>query len=249
MLNILLTNDDGILAPGLLILREQLKAFANVVVIAPETDSSGCGSSISLSSVLRIRQLEKDVFALRGTPADCVHAALTGLLPAHPDIVISGINNRSNLGDDIIYSGTFGAAYEGRRLKYPALAISMASTHAEPCYQTGARVCQKVLEIFHYQAYYHQGVVNINVPDIDYQELRGFKVTQLGQRPYSHEIVREQDPRGNDYFWLGARKEPENDLDPCTDFYAIAHHQVSMTPICLNLGDQNMMVELDKFFN
>jgi len=249
MMNILLTNDDGILAPGLLILREHLKAFANVVVIAPETDSSGCGSSISLSSVLRIRQLEKDVFSLRGTPADCVHAALTGLLPAHPDIVISGINNRSNLGDDIIYSGTFGAAYEGRRLKYPALALSMVSSKDEPSYQTAAMVCQKVLEVFHNHSYYQQGVININVPDLVYHDIKGFKITQLGQRPYSNPIIRDKDPRGNSYFWLGARKEPENDLDPCTDFYAVAHHQVSMTPIRLNLGDQPMMTELNNFFN
>jgi len=248
MLKILLSNDDGVLAPGLLILREALKQIAHVTVIAPETDSSGGASSLTLTNVLRVRELEKDFYSLRGTPADCVHAALTGLLSFTPDIVISGINDRSNLGDDVIYSGTFGAAYEGRKLKFPAIALSMVSKSNTPKFETAAAVCLRLIECFHNKAYFNQGVINVNVPDIEYKNIKGIKITKLGQRPYSHPIVKQSDPRGNDFFWLGARREPENLSDPHTDFYAVAHHYVSVSPVSLSLSDENLISELTDFF-
>ena len=248
MLKILLSNDDGVLAPGLLLLRETLKQMAHVTVIAPETDSSGGGSSISLSSVIRVTELEKDYYSMRGTPADCVHAALTGFLSFTPDIVISGINYRSNLGDDIIYSGTFGAAYEGRKLKFPSIAMSMVSRSATPKYETAAKVCVQLIESMQNKAYFSQGVLNVNVPDVEYVHLKGIKLTRLGQRPYSEPIIRQKDPRGNDFFWLGLRKEPENLDDPHTDFHAIANHFVSVSPVNLNLSDENLLSELTEIF-
>jgi 5'-nucleotidase len=247
MLKILLSNDDGILAPGLLKLRDYLKEIAYVVVIAPETDSSGGGSSISLSSVLRVQQIEKDFFALKGTPADCVHAALTGLLPFTPDLVVSGINNRSNLGDDIIYSGTFGAAFEGRKLKFPAMALSMVSHAKEPNFETGAKVCLDIIEKLQNQTFYKQGVLNINIPDLDYKEIKGVKITKLGQRPLSNPIIKHVDPRGNDFFWLGSRKDPE-DYCPNSDFYAVKNHYVSLSPINTVFMDENLASDLSEMF-
>lgn len=248
MLKILLSNDDGILAPGLLKLREYLKEIAYVVVMAPEIDSSGGGSSISLSSVLRVNQLEKDVYAIKGTPADCVHAALTGLLPFTPDLVISGINNRSNLGDDIIYSGTFGAAFEGRKLKFPAMALSMVSHAPYPNFDTGAKVCIDIIEILQNNTFYQQGVLNINIPDIDYELIKGMKVTRLGQRPLSNPIIKQLDPRGNEYFWLGSRNEPM-EQDPNSDFCAVKNQYVSISPVNTVSSDEFLISNLSQILN
>ena len=248
MLNILLSNDDGVLAPGLRVLKEELCKIGRVTVIAPETESSGMSSCLSLNQPLRITQLDKDFYSLRGTPADCVHAALTGLLDFMPDIVVSGINNRSNLGDDIIYSGTFAAAFEGRMLNFPALSISMVSNSSEPIYKTGAQVCIDLIERMHSETFYQSGVLNVNIPDVEYSKLKGMKITHFGRRPLSYPIQHGTDPRGYPYFWLGSRSEVVNLDDPHTDFYATHHGYVSITPVNLNMTCTEIIPDLIELF-
>lgn len=248
MMKILLSNDDGVLAPGLLVLRERLSQIGHVTVIAPESDSSGSSSALTLSQPIRIKELEKDYFSLKGTPADCVHAALTGLLNFIPDIVISGINNRSNLGSDIIYSGTFAAAYEGRTLNYPAISLSMVSHSKTPKYDTAAQVCIDIINTFNANTFFTSGVLNVNVPDVDYTALKGTKITNFGNRPLSQPIIHGTDPRGSSYFWLGSRKTPEDTADTRTDFYAVKHGYVSMSPFNLNMTCVDMFSQLIKLF-
>lgn len=248
MLNILVTNDDGSLAPGILALRDALLAIAKVTVIAPEVDGSGFSSSLSLNVPFRIKQIDKDFYALKGTPADCVHAALSGLLPTQPDIVISGINNSANLGDDIIYSGTVSAAFEGRYLSYPSIALSMASGTQEPLYDTGTQVCLDLIEKLLTHSYRHYGVLNVNIPNIPYQELQGMKITQVGRRGPPQSVQRGVDPRGAVYYWMGARGAAINADDETTDFYAIENRYVSISPLSLNYTDFVHFERMQKLF-
>ena len=248
MLNILLSNDDGILAPGLMILKDRLKAFAKVTVMAPETDSSGASSSLSLSSAIRVKQLAEGYFAVRGTPADCVHAALSGFLPVIPDMVISGINNRSNLGEDVLYSGTLAAALEGRHLTYPALALSMVSATKDPYFETAAEICvQLINELIEHQ-YQHSGVFNINVPDLPIEQINGIRVTQVGKRGPSQAIEHGVDPRGGAFFWLGARGLPILPLPADSDFAAVAQNFVSVSPVSLDLTDITHFKRMQNLF-
>lgn len=235
MLKILISNDDGVLAKGLLVLREKLAELAQIIVIAPEVDCSGTSSSLTLGNPLRITELDKNYYALRGTPTDCVHAALSGLLPEIPDMVITGINNRSNLGDDIIYSGTFAAAYEGRYLRFPAIALSMVSISAEPYFETAAKVCADLIKTFINHPFEHSGVLNVNIPDVPYEQIKGIKITTLGRRHPPNPIEKGVDPRGNPYFWLGARGKAMNSEDKSSDFNAIKEGYVSISPVNLDL--------------
>jgi 5'-nucleotidase len=248
MLNILITNDDGILAPGILALRDALKTIAHVTVIAPEVDGSGFSSSLSLNNPIRIHELDDNFFALRGTPADCIHLALSGFLSFTPDIVISGINNRSNLGDDIIYSGTVAAAYEGRYLTYPSLALSMVSESKSPNYDTGSQVCIKLIEQMISKSYRHYGVMNVNVPDVPYEKLKGYRITKIGRRGLSQPVQKGFDPRGNEYFWMGARGNPLNAEDEQTDFNAIHQGFVSISPLSLEYTDYEHFDRMKSLF-
>jgi 5'-nucleotidase len=248
MLNILVTNDDGILAPGILALRDALSAIAKVTVVAPDVDGSGLSSSLSLNVPFRLKQIEKDFYALRGTPTDCVHAVISGLLPIQPDIVISGINNSANLGDDIIYSGTVSAAFEGRHLTYPSIALSMVSGSNQPLYETGTKVCIELLEKLLTQSYRHYGVLNVNIPNIPYQELKGIKITQVGRRGPPQMVQKGVDPRGAEYYWMGARGKALNADDETTDFYAVEHQYVSVSPLSLNYTDFVHFERMQKLF-
>ncbi len=237
MLKILITNDDGFLAPGLLALRDALSAIAQVIVIAPEVDGSGFSSSLTLNNPFRLFEIDKNYYALRGTPADCVHAALAGLLSFKPDMVISGINNSPNMGDDIIYSGTVAAAYEGRFLSYPSLALSMVSNDENPNYDTGTQVCIQIIEQLLKKAYRHYGVLNVNIPDVDYHDLKGMRITKVGRRDVPCHVQRGVDPRGREYYWMGARGKPLNADDEQTDFYATHRGYVSISPLSLEFTD------------
>lgn len=248
MLNILLSNDDGILAPGLITLKDRLKEFAQVTVMAPETDSSGASSSITLSNPIRVKQLADGYFSVRGTPADCVHAALSGFLPFTPDIVISGINNRSNLGEDVFYSGTLAAAFEGRHLKYPAIALSMVSSKKEPHFETGAEICVRLIEDLIKNDYQHSGVFNVNIPDLPLSEICGIRLTQVGKRSPSQPIEQGVDPRGGDFFWLGPRGLPILPIPSDSDFAAVRHNFVSVSPISLDLTDMHHFKRMQNLF-
>lgn len=248
MLKILITNDDGFLAPGLLALRDALMAIAQVIVIAPEVDGSGFSSSLTLNNPFRLFEMDKNYYALRGTPADCVHAALAGLLPYKPDMVISGINNSANMGDDIIYSGTVAAAYEGRFLSYPSIALSMVSSCSQPNYETGTHICLDIIQQLLKQAYRHSGVLNVNIPDIPYHELKGIKITKVGKRDMPRNIQRGIDPRGREYFWMGERGKALNAQDEQTDFYATHHNYVSISPLSLEFTDYQHFDKMTELF-
>ncbi|MEQ6340446.1 MAG: 5'/3'-nucleotidase SurE [Gammaproteobacteria bacterium] len=232
-MRILLSNDDGYLAPGLICLAEVLQEIAEVTVIAPDRDRSGASNSLTLSRPIRATLAERGFLRVDGTPTDCVHLAITGLLEHEPDMVISGINAGANLGDDVIYSGTVAAAMEGRFLGFPALAVSLAG-HDLRHYETAARVVKELLGRLQHDPLPADTILNVNVPDVPWDQLEGFEATRLGHRHKSEPVIRATDPRGREVFWVGPAG-PEQDAGPGTDFHAIKNRRVSITPIQVDL--------------
>ncbi|MDH5486709.1 MAG: 5'/3'-nucleotidase SurE [Gammaproteobacteria bacterium] len=232
-MRILLSNDDGYLAPGLACLAQALTAVAQVDVVAPERDRSGASNSLTLTHPLRVQKGENGFYFVDGTPTDCVHLAITGLLDQEPDIVIAGINRGSNLGDDVIYSGTVAAAMEGRFLGLPAIAVSLAGKTGTN-FKTGAHVTLRLLEKLKRDALPADTILNVNVPDVPVEQLAGFEATRLGHRHKAEPAVRTKDPHGNPVYWVGVPGQ-EDDAGPGTDFYAIRNHFVSITPLHVDL--------------
>lgn len=237
-MNILLSNDDGFIAPGINILRDKLSEFANVITIAPDRDRSGASNSLTLDTPLRITERGEQFYSVNGTPTDCVHLALTGLYDGNePDIVISGINAGANMGDDVIYSGTVAAAMEGRNLGLPAIAISMAS-FAPKHFESGAKavinLLQKLPSLGLTIEDHAATILNVNVPDLPYEKIKGFQATRLGKRHKAEPVVRSKDPRGDEIFWVGPVGE-EADAGEGTDFYAVQKGYISVTPIHIDL--------------
>ena len=233
-MRILLSNDDGYLAPGLRALADALAPLATLEVVAPDRDRSGASNSLTLEQPIRARRAENGFIRVEGTPTDCVHLAITGLLEEEPDMVISGINSGPNMGDDVLYSGTVAAATEGRFLGYPAIAISMAS-HEPRHYDTGARVAVELVQrLQRAAAPGEQLILNVNVPDLPWEGLRGFRSTRLGHRHKAEPVVRARDPRGRTIYWVGAAG-PEADAGEGTDFHAVRNGYVSVTPLQVDL--------------
>lgn len=233
-MRILLSNDDGYLAPGLKALAEALAPLAEIDVVAPERDRSGASNSLTLELPIRARRVENGFVRVEGTPTDCVHLAITGLLETEPDMVVSGINSGPNMGDDVIYSGTVAAATEGRFLGYPAIAISMG-THEPQYYETGARVAVMLVEKLRREGSPgDQLILNVNVPDLPWEQVKGFRATRLGHRHKAEPVVRAQDPRGRPIYWVGAAG-PEADAGEGTDFHAVRNGYVSVTPLQVDL--------------
>jgi 5'-nucleotidase len=233
-LRILLSNDDGYLAPGLQTLYAALKEKADITVVAPDRDNSGASNSLTLQRPLSLRtSAEGFHYVIDGTPTDCVHLAITGLMEYEPDMVIAGINNGANLGDDVIYSGTVAAATEGRFLGLPAMAVSMAS-HDPQFYDTAARVVIDLIGRIQSKALPADTILNINVPDIPYEDLRGIQATRLGKRHKSEAVIRQQSPHGQDIYWVGPAGQ-EQDAGPGTDFHAVRNGFVSVTPLEIDL--------------
>ncbi|WP_440995357.1 5'/3'-nucleotidase SurE [Arhodomonas sp. SL1] len=232
-MRILLSNDDGYRATGLRTLAEAVGRHGEVVVVAPERDRSGASNSLTLDVPLRVWPVREGVFRVEGTPTDCVHLAVTGLLDPEPDMVISGINAGGNLGDDVLYSGTVAAATEGRHLGLPAIAISLAGE--EPThYATAARVAERLLERLRHDPLPADTILNVNVPDCPWEGLRGFEATRLGQRHRAEPVVRDQDPRGRPIYWIGPPGDAD-DVGPGTDFNAVRRGYVSITPLQVDL--------------
>jgi 5'-nucleotidase len=233
-LRILVTNDDGVNAPGMRMLAKALQEIAPVVIVAPDRDRSGASHSLTLSSPLYVNQVEDNVYSIQGTPTDCAHLALTGLLPKAetPDIVVSGINAGAIMGDDVIYSGTVGAALEGRFLGLPAIAVSLVGQHKH--YETAATVVQHLLKHLIENLFDNAATLNVNVPDVPLDQIKGFEVTRLGSRHLAEPAVKQTDPRGRDIYWIGAAGH-ENDASQGTDFYAVRHNYVSITPLNVDL--------------
>ncbi|MBK1735888.1 5'/3'-nucleotidase SurE [Halorhodospira abdelmalekii] len=235
---ILISNDDGYQAPGILALAERLGTVARVTVIAPERDRSGASNSLTLEDPIRVAQVEPDRYRVQGTPTDCVHLALTGFLEEDPDMVFSGINAGANLGDDVLYSGTVAAAMEGRYLGLPAVAVSLAgradSGYAFRHFDTAARVALKLLEQIQDDPLPVDTILNVNVPDLPWAELQGLHATRLGCRHRAEAMIKEHDPRGRPIYWIGPPGS-EQDAGPGTDFYAVRNGFVSVTPIQVDL--------------
>ena len=232
-MRILLSNDDGYFAPGIAILAETLSQLASITVVAPERDRSGASNSLTLDRPLSVRKSANGFQFVNGTPTDCVHLAVTGLLEEMPDMVISGINLGANMGDDTIYSGTVAAATEGYLLGIPSLAISLASK-AGKHYDTAARVTLELVERFQKQPPGGPILLNVNVPDIAYEALKGFEVTRLGKRHKAEPTIKTQTPRNETAYWVGAAGK-EQDAGPGTDFHAVASGCVSLTPLQMDL--------------
>ena len=232
-MHILVSNDDGYQAPGIIALVDALKKIADVSVVAPETNRSGASNSLTLENPLRPRQHQNGFISVDGTPTDCVHLAITGLLKQEPDMVVSGINAGANLGDDVLYSGTVAAATEGRFLGLPALAVSMES-HNPRHFETGARVAVDLVNRLSEFPFNGSGILNVNVPDVPYEELSGYQVVRLGHRHKAEPVVESTDPRGKTIYWVGPAGA-EQDAGPGTDFYAIRQKAVAITPIKVDL--------------
>lgn len=237
MMKILLSNDDGALAPGLAALHEALLPLADLTVFAPERNRSGASSSLTLEQPLRVQRLDNGFYAVNGTPSDCVHLALNGVLCGDPDMVVSGINAGANLGDDTLYSGTVAAAIEGRYLGHSAIAISLVGRNPQH-YDTAARVARILVERLTQIPLPADVILNVNVPDRPFNELSGMVVTHLGARHRAEGVIRGQDPAGEPLYWIGPAGTGQ-DAGEGTDFYAIEQGQVSITPIKVDLTAHN----------
>lgn len=232
-MRILVSNDDGIHAPGIQCLARHLRTVADVRVVAPDRDRSGASNSLTLVHPLRAQELENGDMGIDGTPTDCVHLAITGLLEREPDLVISGINAGANLGDDVLYSGTVAAAMEGRFLGLPAIAVSLVGPGMQN-YDAAARVVLNLLDRLHRVPLPAATILNVNVPDLPFEEIRGVQATRLGHRHKSEPVVKASDPRGRTIYWVGP-SGPEQDAGPGTDFFAVREGFVSVTPIQVDL--------------
>ncbi|MBL79853.1 MAG: 5'/3'-nucleotidase SurE [Nitrosomonadaceae bacterium] len=238
-MRILLSNDDGYFAPGLVALAEALSSIADIVVVAPERDRSGASNSLTLDRPLSLHKSHNGYYYVNGTPTDCVHLAVTGMLDTLPDMVISGINNGANMGDDTIYSGTLAAATEGFLLGIPSLAVSLANVSDEN-FSTAAFVTVDIVNRFRKNNFHEPILLNINVPDISYNNLQGIAVTRLGRRHKAEPVIKSESPRGDIVYWVGAAGAVQ-DASENTDFHAIQQNRVSITPLQIDLTQYNQL--------
>lgn len=232
-MRILLSNDDGYFAPGLAALAEAMRSVGDVTVVAPERDRSGASNSLTLDRPLRVRRSHGGFLYVDGTPTDCVHLAVTGLLDQLPDIVVSGVNDGANMGDDTIYSGTVAAATEGFLLGLPSIAVSMVS-RSNGHFDTAARVASELVRRVMRRPPPSPMLLNVNVPDVPWAELAGMKVTRLGKRHKAQPAIPAKNPRGDTVYWVGPAGRAQ-DTGEGTDFHTVEHGQVSVTPLQMDL--------------
>ena len=239
MINILVSNDDGVNAPGIIALSQALSEFAQVLTVAPDRNCSGASNSLTLTNPLRINNLDNGCISVNGTPTDCVHLAIRQLCDVEPDIVVSGINAGANMGDDTLYSGTVAAAMEGRFLGLPAIAISLAGKSLVH-YDTAAIYAVKIVKGLLSHPISRDQILNVNVPDLPLTQIKGIKVTRLGARHKAEGMIKTQDPAGKDIYWLGPVGS-EQDAGEGTDFGAVAAGYVSITPLTVDLTAYNQL--------
>ncbi len=232
-MRILVSNDDGYFAPGIAALAEALATVGDVTVVAPERDRSGASNSLTLDRPLSLRRTANGFYHVNGTPTDCVHLAVTGMLDHLPDMVVSGVNHGANMGDDTVYSGTVAAATEGFFLGVPSIAVSLVSKSAAD-FTAAARVARDLAERFMREPFPQPVLLNVNVPDVAYDRLQGVKVTRLGKRHKAEPVVRSVTPRNETVYWVGAAGGAA-DAGEGTDFHAVANGYVSVTPLQLDL--------------
>ena len=234
-MKILISNDDGFRAEGLRCLRDSLRDLGDLTVVAPDRNRSGASNSLTLDVPLRVFEAEPGIYYVVGTPTDCVHLAISGLFEFEHDMVVSGINDGANLGDDVLYSGTVAAAIEGRFLGLPTMAISLCTRNASGRhFETAGRVARHLVGGMLRAPLERALILNVNVPDIPYDEVRGYRTTRLGYRHRSEPVIRATDPRGRPVFWIGPAGA-EQDAGPGTDFEAISSGYVSVTPLQIDL--------------
>jgi 5'-nucleotidase len=232
-MHILISNDDGFLAPGIRILAEYLASVAKITVVAPDRNKSGASNSLTLTRPLRATRTDDGIYSVDGTPTDCVHLAISGLLDHRPDMVVSGINAGANLGDDVLYSGTVAAAMEGRFLGLPAIAVSLAGDSHQH-YATAAEITRQIIENLINNPLPDDTILNINVPDLALEAIGSMQATRLGFRHKAESMMTQNDPRGRPVYWVGP-PGPAQDAGPGTDFYTVEHSQVSLTPLQVDL--------------
>lgn len=250
-MNILISNDDGVFAPGIQALAKALKPLGRVVIVAPESERSGFSSALTLDRPLRPIQIAPDVWAINGTPADCVYLSMNGMFDFEFDLVVSGINSGANLGDDVLYSGTVGAAFEGRLMKQPAIAVSLAGSNVRS-YEQPEDYAQAAQWVHDFIAdglpqLPPRHIFNINIPDIPC--IKGAQITYQGQRIQSKPITTQVDPRGRQVLWIGLAGEAVTDpkkscIDIQSDFFAVAHGYVSITPIQMDATNYSILETL-----
>lgn len=246
-MRILVSNDDGVSATGIHVLANELATIAQVEVVAPDRNRSGASNSLTLRDPIRIRTLDNGYHSVEGTPTDCVHLAITGFIKPGLDIVVSGINEGANLGDDILYSGTVAAAMEGRYLGLPAIAISMVGD-SNLLYHTAAVVAKQLVMKLSTIKLPSQTILNVNVPNLPLEQIQGMQVTRLGTRHSAEPIVKEFDPRGRPIYWVGP-PGMEADAGPGTDFHAVNSGFVSITPLHLDMTHYKVFDQLSHLFS
>lgn len=244
-MRILVSNDDGYRAEGLQRLADALRPLAEVTVVAPDRNRSGASNSLTLDVPLRVFPYGEGMFYVNGTPTDCVHLAISGYFDFQHDMVVSGINDGANLGDDVLYSGTVAAAVEGRFLGLPTMAISLVVREGHH-FATAARVASELVMRLQRTPLHASMILNVNVPDVPYEHLRGFRSTRLGHRHRSESIVRTRDPRGRPVYWVGPAGEGA-DAGEGTDFAAIAEGFVSVTPLQVDLTRHSAIGDVDEW--
>ncbi len=242
-MHILISNDDGYDSRGIRILAQELAEVAEVTVVAPNRDRSAASNSLTLDRPLRITPVEERFYAVDGTPTDCVHLAVTGLLGSRePDMVVAGINTGANLGDDVLYSGTVAAAMEGRFLGFPAIAVSVCSS--QPRYlEDAARITRRQVERLIRKPMSSEIILNVNIPDQPLARIRGERATRLGSRHRAEPMVRSADPQGRPIYWVGAAGG-EQDAGDGTDFHAVSENCVSITPLQVDLTRHQALEEI-----
>jgi 5'-nucleotidase len=245
-LRILLSNDDGYQARGLRTLAEHLRPLAEVIVVAPDRNRSGASNSLTLETPLRVERVDHNLYYVNGTPTDCVHIAITGLLDLQPDVLISGINHGANLGDDVLYSGTVAAAMEGRFLGIPSIAVSLVLAGGEH-YATAAELVRRLVERNVTDPLPTDAILNVNVPDVPADEVKGVRVTRLGFRHKSEPAVKALDPHNRPIYWIGPAGSGQ-DAGPGTDFHAVASGYVSVSPIKVDLTAHAALTKVSTWF-
>lgn len=241
-MKILVSNDDGVHAPGIRALANEMSTIAEITVMAPDRNRSGASNSLTLTQPLRIRKLDNGHYSVEGTPTDCVHLALTGFLDSGVDLVVSGINDGANLGDDVLYSGTVAAAMEGRYLGFPAIAFSMVGENIQ-YFDTGAAIARQLVMQMRVNMLPAQTILNVNIPDLPLEQIKGIEVTRLGTRHGAEPTIMECDPRGRPIYWIGPPGVAA-DAGPGTDFHAVSHGFVSITPLNLDMTHYKVFEQL-----
>ena len=242
-MKILVSNDDGYLAPGIVALAEALSAIAEIVVVAPDSNRSGSSNSLTLDRPLSVQRSASGFYFVNGTPSDCVHVALTGILPFRTDLIVSGINQGQNMGDDTLYSGTVAAATEGYLFGIPSIAFSQVH-HGWEHLDTAARIAREIVER-DFEVLQKPYLLNINIPNLPYDEIRGIRATRLGKRHESEAVIRTQDPHGREIFWIGPAGKAK-DAGEGTDFHAVSNACVSVTPLQIDLTHASQLDALKK---